>query len=582
MARMIPAVPREFDERSREGEMFYALERLPDEYTVVHSFRIVRVENKVIHESETDFVIIHPDKGILFLEAKASKYGYSYMNGEWYYGSQQTRGCRTPVKMTYGGPMEEALRAKRNFEKKVADANLSVLLEDCRVDSAVWFISATRAELEQMPLPSEIDKRLFLTEESLVEIEDDINRIFEIHRYNERMTTMSKKAIETLLSNIICPEFDLIPSIGVSITDKRLAFNRLLEEQSRLLDYLVDQPVGVINGAAGTGKTMLAVEMARRYAEQGERTLFLCYNRMLCEYLQATKANDLVDYYNIDSYAVKLTPSHTIDYAELHDALLEEKTPFPYQHVIVDEGQDFGKELIENAELFDLFELLVTGGEKNGTFFVFYDSNQLNQANAMPKYIKNADCRLTLYRNSRNTHCIAQTSAKPLPDTRRIKLSDKCLEGEPPVFMFAETADDTRKCVDQMLEKLMDAGYSNIQLLTMTTDERSIIAPFIRQDGGYRFRSSTIPFTTCRKFKGLEADAVILLDVDRSVFDDFNTKCNFYVGTSRARLALRIVSTLSMDSCKEIAAEKQLPKTSKNPQKVIANYFQCGLKKIEQ
>ena len=110
------------------------------------------------------------DKGILFLEAKASKYGYSYMNGEWYYGSQQTRGCRTPVKMTYGGPMEEALRAKRNFEKKVADANLSVLLEDCRVDSAVWFISATRAELEQMPLPSEIDKRLFLTEESLVEI----------------------------------------------------------------------------------------------------------------------------------------------------------------------------------------------------------------------------------------------------------------------------------------------------------------------------------------------------------------------------------------------------------------------------
>ena len=238
--------------------------------------------------------------------------------------------------------------------------------------------------------------------------------------------------------------------------------------------------------------------------------------------------------------------------------------------------------MIEEAELFDLFELLVTGGEKKGTFFVFYDSNQLIQAGAMPTYIENADCRLTLYRNSRNTHCIAQTSAKPLPDTSRIKLSDKCLEGEPPVFMFAETPDDTKKCIDQMLTRLLDAGYSNIQLLTMATEEKSIIAPFTRKDGGYRFGSSTISFTTCRKFKGLEADAIILLDVDRNVFDDEEAKRIFYVGTSRARLALRVVSTLNTDSCKEIIAEKQLPKTSKNPQKVIASYFQCSLKKIEE
>ena len=49
MAIMIPAVPREFDERSREGEMFHALEALPDEYTVVHSFTVLSHTESILY-----------------------------------------------------------------------------------------------------------------------------------------------------------------------------------------------------------------------------------------------------------------------------------------------------------------------------------------------------------------------------------------------------------------------------------------------------------------------------------------------------------------------------------------------------
>ena len=61
--------------------------------------------------------------------------------------------------------------------------------------------------------------------------------------------------------------------------------NQLLREQYKLLDFLEDQDTAVINGAAGTGKTMLAIEKARRHSIEGEKVLFLCYNRMLCDKL---------------------------------------------------------------------------------------------------------------------------------------------------------------------------------------------------------------------------------------------------------------------------------------------------------
>jgi hypothetical protein len=43
-ARMIPSLgPAEHDDRSHEGEIYYALSKLPDDFTVIHSFRILDV-----------------------------------------------------------------------------------------------------------------------------------------------------------------------------------------------------------------------------------------------------------------------------------------------------------------------------------------------------------------------------------------------------------------------------------------------------------------------------------------------------------------------------------------------------------
>ena len=76
-----------------------------------------------------------------------------------------------------------------------------------------------------------------------------------------------------------------------------------------------------------------------------------------------------------------------------------------------------------------------------------------------------------------------------------------------------------------------------------------MLKPYLQADGTYPAGKQSIRFTTCRKFKGLEADAVILVDVDENTFIGNNGQnvLLYYVGTSRARLRLDIITTLTKE-----------------------------------
>lgn len=67
----------------------------------------------------------------------------------------------------------------------------------------------------------------------------------------------------------------------------------------------------------------------------------------------------------------------------------------------------------------------------------------------------------------------------------------------------------------------------------------------------YRYKNETL-FYTCGSFKGAEADAVILVDVDKKHFIDNEKKLIFYTGASRARFALAYICNFSKEDCSEI------------------------------
>lgn len=538
MAMMIPEKPRNFDPSSQEGLIFDALAQLPEDYYVFHSFRITDTRKGVFRESETDFVILNRSKGVICLEAKAGQIRYE--NGCWLYGSG--------IPMHNGGPFNQASANKYKLMRYISDSSMAFILEKCKFFHAVWFPSVSDDRLRSMSLPSEGDKILVLTKEALTDPKEFIDRVYALELPSRVKTDLSEVECKRLVRKIFCPQFNVFPSVSFEADLKKIVFHRLLDEQAGILDFLAEQLTAAVNGAAGTGKTMIAVEKARRHAASGEKVLFLCFNAQLKNYLEENYTRELVSYYTIAGFACKICNTAKPDYNELKSKLEDYyiSGSFPYKHVVIDEGQDFGSEAIEETDIIQLIYDIIVDSDQGGTFYVFYDRLQLIQAKEMPKFIGDLDCRLTLYRNCRNTENIAVTSLRPITE-RKPKVFDGAVKGAPAKLHFCESAQSERERIDAIIDELAADGYRDIVLLTCKTETTSILSG-VAKDGKYR---NKYLFTTCRKFKGLEADVVILLDVDKTTFEQDNVLL-FYVGTSRARIKLEIVAVLSDGDCKDI------------------------------
>ena len=88
MAHMIPASPRFHTNNDHENEIFKSLETgLSDEYTVIHSFHSIQRNGKIISDCQSDFLIYHPQKGFLSIEAKYSDH-IRYERGEWFFDKE--------------------------------------------------------------------------------------------------------------------------------------------------------------------------------------------------------------------------------------------------------------------------------------------------------------------------------------------------------------------------------------------------------------------------------------------------------------------------------------------------------------
>lgn len=83
-----------------------------------------------------------------------------------------------------------------------------------------------------------------------------------------------------------------------------------------------------------------------------------------------------------------------------------------------------------------------------------------------------------------------------------------------------------------------------------------------------RRQANKVLFTTVRKFKGLEADVVICIDVDEDTFANDTNRSLFYAGTSRARTWLDIVTTTSQEDLAKAISGDDTPR--KRPQAVKA------------
>lgn len=563
MAIMIPDHPHTFAPASLEGVMFDGLKKLPDDYYVFHSLRISTVVDNTFHESETDFVVFNKRLGILCLEAKAGH--VRYKDGYWLYSSGEP--------MHNGGPFNQASSNKWKLIKYFENHRFASILDKCKFLHAVWFPSITEDKVRTMILPTESDRALIMTQEALNDPKPYIEKIFATGLPGEKTTNLSDNDFHRIMREILCPQFNVFPSVTFESDLKKIVFHRMLQEQSGILNFLTEQKTAVINGAAGTGKTMIAIEKAQRHALAGEKVLFLCYNNQLKNYLSENYVHENIDYYTLSGYACRICNSTTPNYVKMQ-AKLEDMYffgTFPYDHIVIDEGQDFGIEDVEEAKIIETLKSIVEDTKPDtSSFYIFYDRLQLVQSSQIPKYINEADCKLTLYRNCRNTENIAMTSLAPITD-RGPKLIDGCIKGAPAKLHFCTDEVAAREKINLLLEMLKGQGVKDVVILTCKTETTSILSGYVI-NGVYK---NKYRFSTCRKFKGLEADAVILVDVDSDVFENNNILI-YYVGTSRARLWLDIITTMNTEDCTDVLQNAFNKKGFiRNPQKELASVIKA-------
>lgn len=82
--------------------------------------------------------------------------------------------------------------------------------------------------------------------------------------------------------------------------------------------------------------------------------------------------------------------------------------------------------------------------------------------------------------------------------------------------------EERARYVDAVIKQLKGNDNTEIVVLTCATMESTLFGRYITQkDEKSYFRTGIkVPVHTCRKFKGLEADAIILIDVDQNLWLD--------------------------------------------------------------
>jgi hypothetical protein len=629
MAHMIPEQPKEFNEYSHEDVVFDCLSQLSDDYYVFHSYHPVVVSKEnTLYDREMDFLIANREKGFLAIEAKAGKH-IRYENRTWYYGSGK--------EMEKNGPYNQIATAMRSLKTEIKDNSnprIRALFPKCRTFTAVCFMDLSEKNFRQIPaLPEEADRKITILHDDLDHIQEKIESIFDMKLSYEAarekngldpITPLSDTEFAYILNHVICPTFDLVPSPEATNDLIKHRLKKLLKEQYMILDFLEEQPSAVINGLAGTGKTMIALEKARRHSMRGEKVLFLCYNKKLQyqlvqEYQQNKDKGFREQYKNIDfmtlSKLAKEKAGGMDDFEGLDRWLagcIRKENEFGYQHVIVDEGQDFGvvdtsehpekiDEAMQNCDILNkLQDVALSSG---GTFYLFYDKYQMIQGgkslagNAiMPDCIEDADCRLTLHKNCRNTEQIAKTSVTPLRDKKdrhiKINAARSWIDSVVPKMHVVRDSNDELKVLNRILDELHGSGLDDVVILTQGTIQysaleqndrlvdRDQLKPYDPYDY-YRHGGKLYRVATCITFKGLEADAIVLMDLDKDSFVG-EQGMEFYVGSSRAKCRLDMICKLNDSDYFDIVHEldPNAPSRNKNPEatrRLFGNLFSADV-----
>ncbi len=331
------------------------------------------------------------------------------------------------------------------------------------------------------------------------------------------------------------PQRDLV----AEAREREASVDLLTEAQANILSALRLLHRVEVRGGAGSGKTWLAVEQARRLAAEGKRVALLCYSRGLAAYLRRRvdgfrprgRPAYVGTFHHLGTrWGAPPGPDDDPDYFErrLPQAMAELAAARPESDrldaVVVDEAQDF-------ADSWWVPLLAALRDEESGGVYVFADEGQRVFARQGRPPLSLVP--VVLDENLRNTKQIAQVFGGLAPAQMRYRGG----EGVPVRFVPCSTPDALGKADDEAV-RLLDEGWAAEHVALLTTGHRHP-EQTARQSGGQEaywetfWSGSDLFYGHVLGFKGLERPAVVL--AVNGFRDAERAREMLYVGLSRAR-----------------------------------------------
>jgi len=552
MAKMIPSIisPKIKSHAERKIFDWFKNDPLTKNWIVLHSLGIENHQTAMF--GEIDFLVLASNLGVYALEVKGGRVRRE--DGVWVYTDKygiEHKKPRGPFEQASEGMYSVFSELSKKGDKKLSRIihGYGVMFPDIEYNNEDIDASQNQIfDLRDKEYVGRYIKRLSeynkskATEKKVIVLyptEDDVNDILQILRNDFDRAVPLKIKIEYSEENLI----------------------QLTKEQYKVIDGLSYNKRCLINGAAGTGKTVLAIKNAKESDLKNKKVALFCYNLLLRNELKTHFQDEEFKPSYIGSFTEfleELVRRHTSfdfksikDYSHFYSKDLPllaiealDKNPVLFDKIIIDEAQDILK-----PDYLEILDILLKGGLQNGNWFLFGDFKYQTIFNReiTPNYVIDLLDKFANYTvfnltvNCRNTKNI-QNEMNQL-----FSMNDQTLNKDknaPNVSYFQfETQEDELLIVENELKNLITSGIKkeDITILSPFKFENSVASKIKRYQIDSCFDpTNNITYSTIQGFKGLENKVIILTDIMT-----YNKPDLMYVAMSRARSYLIIFETIN-------------------------------------
>lgn len=575
MAKMLPPYVDRSCKSSGEKQLFELFKNSPfcSTWTVLHSLNLS--QHTVRLYGEIDFLVMVPNWGVFVIEVKAGD--VKCVEGEWYFidryrvahkGKSPFAQAQDAMFSLQRAIHQEFVRRRESLPKLVFGFLCvfpHISFDKYSPEYEPWQI------LDQDGLQSGADK-FFNT---------FLEKSVEKCRREKWFTEASLPSNELIqrICDFLRGDFERVRTIEERLKEFSRQVKKYTEEQFRILDSIQLNNRSVIQGSAGTGKTMIAMESAVRSASLGRRVFLTCFNRLIGEWMQAQLSDwsDSITVSSLHSFLIAKSKGFGYDQQqgtqhEFFSAYLPGLLRDIYQkgiaqkfdHLIIDEGQD-----LITPEYLDLFDSMLLGGLNEGRWELYGDfERQAIYAQVSRKVMfdllnkRGPYSNFLLTTNCRNTKQIGEETSRISGFEKPPFLLDH-LEGIPVQYVFYKNAAEQNKMLADELASLVRKEIPFSELVLLAPKRFDLASPSslaghsvkeIKDSGeihGRRF----FGFATVQAFKGMESSYVIITDVEDLTSEA--AKSLMYVGMSRARYGLIVlISEARRDDYRSILLKK--------------------------